>query len=91
MWCGRNDLRILRKELETYQVGLSDRCGLVVANKADLPEARANILRLREEATGLKVVAASAKLGDNLSNVVKEMLRIREESSALHTKDLDGR
>lgn len=50
-----------------------------MANKADLPEGRANLPRLREAANGLKVVGASAKLGDNLSQVVKEMLRIREE------------
>ena len=80
--CGREELRVLSQELEAYQPGLSRRCGFVVANKADLPKARQNIPRLREEAgaAGLKVVPASAMLGDNLSRVVKEMLRIREES-----------
>lgn len=77
---GREELRILRQELESYQPGLSGRVGLVVANKADLPAARANAPRLAEAAcaAGLRIVPASAKLGDNLSKVVKEMLRIRD-------------
>ena len=40
--------------------GLSGRCGLVVANKADLAEGRANLPRLKEEAAtlGLRIVGA---------------------------------
>lgn len=80
--CGREELGILSQELEAYQPGLSSRCGLIVANKADLPNARANAARLRKaaDAAGLRIVPASAKLGDNLSKVVKEMLRIRGAS-----------
>ena len=40
--------------------GLSGRCGLVVANKADLAEGRANLPRLKQEAAtlGLRIVGA---------------------------------
>ena len=50
--------------------GLSGRCGLVVANKADLAEGRANLPRLKEEAAtlGLRIVGAVST--DRLQMVV---------------------
>jgi GTP-binding protein len=42
-------LTLLRAELEAYQPGLGAREAIVVANKIDLPAARDNVQRLREQ------------------------------------------
>ena len=57
--------------------GLSGRCGLVVANKADLAEGRANLPRLKEEAATLGLRIVGAVSNDRLQMVVLDGLRFQ--------------
>lgn len=80
------DLIILRRELEAYRAGLSDRIALVVANKADLlgegsstarADAQEKLTKLRYDVDALfaprtvPVVPISAKLHLNIDRLVQ--------------------
>lgn len=64
----------LRFELEQYERGLSARPHIIVANKIDLPQARANLPALRARLGG-DAIALSAATGENLEEL---LLRLRE-------------
>lgn len=64
----------LKYELEKYKPGLSERPHVVVANKIDLPQARANLPALQAH-LGRKAIALSAVTGENLEEL---LLRIKE-------------
>lgn len=64
----------LKYELEKYKPGLSERPHIVVANKIDLPQARANLPALQAH-LGRKAIALSAVTGENLEEL---LLRIKE-------------
>ncbi|XP_074262842.1 mitochondrial ribosome-associated GTPase 2 isoform X2 [Saimiri boliviensis] len=59
----------LKYELEMYEEGLSERPYAIVANKIDLPEARANLSQLRDH-LGQEVIALSAVTGENLEQLL---------------------
>ncbi|XP_045689301.1 mitochondrial ribosome-associated GTPase 2 [Phyllostomus hastatus] len=67
-------LEALKFELEQYQPGLSRRPHAVVANKVDLPEARANLPALQARLGGT-AIALSAVTGENLEEL---LLRLKE-------------
>uniref|UniRef100_A0A667HCD5 Mitochondrial ribosome associated GTPase 2 n=1 Tax=Lynx canadensis TaxID=61383 RepID=A0A667HCD5_LYNCA len=67
-------LEDLKWELEQHEAGLSQRPHVVVANKVDLPEARAAVPRLRAR-LGPSAVALSAATGENVEAL---LLRLRE-------------
>nr|XP_004410221.2 PREDICTED: mitochondrial ribosome-associated GTPase 2 [Odobenus rosmarus divergens] len=64
----------LKSELEKYEAGLSERPHVVVANKIDLPQARAALPQLRAR-LGQSVVALSATTRENLEEL---LLRLQE-------------
>lgn len=64
----------LKYELEKYERGLSERPHAVVANKIDLPQARANLPTLQARLGG-KAIGLSALTGENLEEL---LLRIKE-------------
>ncbi|XP_027477911.1 mitochondrial ribosome-associated GTPase 2 isoform X1 [Zalophus californianus] len=64
----------LKSELEKYEAGLSERPHVVVANKIDLPQARAALPQLRAR-LGQSVVALSAATRENLEEL---LLRLQE-------------
>ena len=85
------DLVIVRRELEAYRAGLSDRIALVVANKADLlgegsssarAEAQDKLAKLRYDVDALfaprtvPVVPISAKLRLNIDRLVQQLPRL---------------
>nr|XP_011720934.1 mitochondrial ribosome-associated GTPase 2 [Macaca nemestrina]XP_011720935.1 mitochondrial ribosome-associated GTPase 2 [Macaca nemestrina]XP_011720936.1 mitochondrial ribosome-associated GTPase 2 [Macaca nemestrina] len=59
----------LKYELEMYEEGLSERPHAIIANKIDLPEARANLSQLRDH-LGREVIALSALTGENLEQLL---------------------
>ncbi|XP_032113002.1 mitochondrial ribosome-associated GTPase 2 isoform X1 [Sapajus apella] len=59
----------LKYELEMYEEGLSERPHAIIANKIDLPEARANLSQLRDH-LGQEVIALSAVTGENLEQLL---------------------
>jgi len=66
---GRNpveDLQNLRKEIGLYDPTLSSRPWFVVANKMDLPNAKANLNALRERFPAIGVVPISAAKGEGI-------------------------
>lgn len=70
-WTQVEDLKF---ELEKYEQGLSERPHVVVANKIDLPQARANLPALQARLGG-DTIALSATTGENLEEL---LLRIKE-------------
>ena len=59
------DYKILRKEIDEYSQELAERPAIVVANKLDTEEAKANLSRFVEE-TGVKPIAISCASGEGL-------------------------
>ena len=59
------DYKILRKEIDEYSQELAERPALVVANKLDTEEAKANLSRFIEE-TGVRPIAISCASGEGL-------------------------
>lgn len=70
-WAQVEDLKF---ELEKYQQGLSQRPHTVIANKIDLPEARANLPELQARLGGT-AIALSAITGENLEEL---LLRLKD-------------
>lgn len=64
----------LKWELEKHEAGLSQRPHVVVANKIDLPEARAAVAQLRAR-LGPGTIALSAATGENVEAL---LMRLRE-------------
>ncbi|XP_040844186.1 mitochondrial ribosome-associated GTPase 2 isoform X1 [Ochotona curzoniae] len=67
----------LKHELEMYQEGLSQRPHAIVANKLDLPEARASLPQLRAR-LGQGVIALSAATGENLEELLLRLKALHE-------------
>lgn len=70
-WTQLDDLKY---ELEQYDEGLSKRPYTVVANKIDLPQARARLPQLQAH-LGQEAIALSAATGENLEEL---LLRLKE-------------
>jgi len=60
------DFRTLRAELKAYNPALLDLPSLVVANKMDVPEAKANLSAFKRKIRGVKPIAVSAVTGAGL-------------------------
>ncbi len=70
------DFESLRRELELYMKGLSERPCMVVLNKTDLPQAAAEVENLKEQLSGYDVISVSALRKDNVQDLL-ERLRMR--------------
>lgn len=70
-WTQLDDLKY---ELEQYDEGLSERPYAIVANKIDLPQARAQLPQLQAH-LGQEAIALSAATGENLEEL---LLRLKE-------------
>jgi len=76
------DLRILQRELQLYNPALAAKPSLVIANKIDLPGAKAGVARLRA-ATALPVMEVSAKQGRNVGLVVDSLRWLLETQAKM--------
>ncbi|XP_029177291.1 mitochondrial ribosome-associated GTPase 2 isoform X2 [Nylanderia fulva] len=65
-------LEILKYEINQFNERLSNRPHIVVANKIDLPDAEIN-LQLLKKYVDLPIIPVSAKLGTNVSTLLKEI------------------
>ncbi|MBO7742343.1 MAG: 50S ribosome-binding GTPase, partial [Victivallales bacterium] len=71
-----DDLRILRKELEEYEPGMSTWPFVILANKMDMPEAEENLRRLREsEGPDVDIVTACAELAEGTAELIDLLQR----------------
>ncbi|XP_021502026.1 mitochondrial ribosome-associated GTPase 2 isoform X3 [Meriones unguiculatus] len=59
----------LKYELEKYEEGLSERSHVIIANKIDLPQAKAHLPQLQAH-LGQEVIALSALTGENLEQLL---------------------
>ncbi|XP_006126231.2 mitochondrial ribosome-associated GTPase 2 [Pelodiscus sinensis] len=62
-------LQDLKYELDQYEEGLSKRPHVVIGNKIDLPQSKANLLLLKEQVEQ-RVIPLSALTGDNLEELL---------------------
>ncbi|XP_011269531.1 mitochondrial ribosome-associated GTPase 2 isoform X2 [Camponotus floridanus] len=65
-------LEVLKYEISQFNEKLNDRPQIVVANKMDLPNAEVNLQSLKKY-INLPVIPISAKLGTNISTLLKEI------------------
>ncbi|KAF2356723.1 GTP binding domain [Trinorchestia longiramus] len=80
-------LEVLKRELDLYDKGLSQRPYAVVANKIDLPEAKENLEELKAR-VDLPVVGISAKHGDSVKELMSLLRWLTERnSSTIHKHD----
>ncbi|XP_037009450.2 mitochondrial ribosome-associated GTPase 2 isoform X3 [Artibeus jamaicensis] len=77
-WAQLEDLKF---ELEKYQQGLSQRPQAVIANKVDLPEARANLPELQARLGGT-AIALSAVTGENLEGLLLCLKQLHDAHTA---------
>ncbi|KAK9764464.1 GTPase of the mitochondrial inner membrane that associates with the large ribosomal subunit [Basidiobolus ranarum] len=79
-----NDFETLKKELELYSNGLTERASLVVANKADISErAKKNYLEFQKLHPGLEIVPISAKYKKNITKVTASIRKLVEEQNRI--------
>lgn len=71
----------LKYELEQYEEGLSQRPHVIVANKIDLPEARARLPELRAR-LGATAIALSAATGENLEALLQHLKELHDSHAA---------
>lgn len=71
-----DDLATLRSELEHYEEGLSRRPSLIIANKMDLPEASANLERLRQAEKAHTIIPVCAELGEHTTEVIQALRQL---------------
>lgn len=76
-----NHLQSLQYELSQFSPKLRDRSQLVIANKIDLPDTEENVEKLRDS-TDLPVLPVSAKMGLNITNLLKHVRMIYDKNAA---------
>ena len=69
----RNDYAVLLNELASYSEELTERKKIVVANKMDLPDAKANLAKFKRKYKGLEVIPISAKDGIGIEDVTDKI------------------
>ncbi|TKC45016.1 hypothetical protein EI555_003528, partial [Monodon monoceros] len=77
-WTQLDDLKY---ELEQYREGLSERPHAVVANKVDLPQARARLPQLQAR-LGREAIALSAATGENLEGLLLHLKELHDDHVA---------
>ena len=83
------DFQVLRKELEAYMDGLSDRVMLIAANKMDLPESQANLDEFILQAdTDLEIFPLSAANDGTIPEFQEKLRRLHEKAEL---RDLEAK
>ncbi|XP_005362811.1 mitochondrial ribosome-associated GTPase 2 isoform X4 [Microtus ochrogaster] len=67
----------LKYELEKYEEGLSERSHVIIANKIDIPQARAHLPQLQAR-LGQEVIALSALTGENLEQLLLHLKALHD-------------
>ncbi|XP_076657499.1 mitochondrial ribosome-associated GTPase 2 isoform X4 [Halictus rubicundus] len=66
------DFNTLKHEITQFNIKLNERSVLIAANKMDLPEAKEN-LEILTKKINLPIIPISAKIGTNVSTLLKEI------------------
>lgn len=70
------DYKIIREELKKYSPKLAERPEIIIANKADLPDAEGNLKRFEKAYPDKKVYLASAATGQDVDKVKYAIVNI---------------
>ncbi|XP_011170501.1 mitochondrial ribosome-associated GTPase 2 isoform X2 [Solenopsis invicta] len=79
-------LEILKYEINQFNKNLNDRPHIIVANKIDLPDAEVNLQLLRDH-VDLPIIPISAKIGTNVSTLLKEIRILYDNLKTDTTED----
>lgn len=77
----------LMYELEQFGGSLSNRPQLVVANKMDMPASKSNYERLQEELNNPSILGISAKMGQNLAQLLNTIRNVYEQHKTRQQED----
>ncbi|XP_012540765.1 mitochondrial ribosome-associated GTPase 2 isoform X2 [Monomorium pharaonis] len=80
-------LEILKYEINQFNEKLNNRPHIIVANKIDLPDAEVNLQLFRERIDS-PIIPISAKIGTNISTLLKE-IRILYDNLKVNTTEKD--
>ena len=75
-----NDYRVINDELKQYQLRLTERPQVVVANKMDLPHAQENLKRFQETYPDLKVYETITLITEGVQPVLYEVAKLLKET-----------
>jgi GTP-binding protein len=75
----RDDVRVIRRELELYNPDLAKRPLVIAANKMDLPGAAENLTLLQQDFPELKIYPISAVVGTGIKKLLYDLADILEE------------
>ena len=76
-----NDYLLINKELEQYNPKLLLRPQIVVANKMDLPIAKENFVKFKNQCKDVDIIPISAYTNDNISNLLFKIADILDTIS----------
>lgn len=88
---GRNpldDLKALRRELELYNPELAARPWCIVANKMDMPEAKAHLKACRKKHPGITILPVCAELGEGIPELKGFLQQKAEDEEARKEAEL---
>ncbi|XP_018561570.1 mitochondrial ribosome-associated GTPase 2 [Anoplophora glabripennis] len=77
---------VLQNELMQFNKNLKERPQLVIANKIDIPESEENVDKLKEN-VNLPVIPVSAKLGTNISTLLREIRILYDKNRELEDQE----
>ncbi|XP_035731873.1 mitochondrial ribosome-associated GTPase 2-like isoform X1 [Vespa mandarinia] len=81
-------LEILSYEINQFNKNLNNRSFIVVANKMDLPKAKEN-LQLLKEKIDMPIIPISAKVGINISTLLKQIRILYDELKKENDKSMN--
>ncbi|XP_077289876.1 mitochondrial ribosome-associated GTPase 2 isoform X2 [Arctopsyche grandis] len=74
-----DQFKSLQFELSQYSEELVTRPRLIIGNKIDLPESQSNLPKFQKYFKDIKVLPISAKMGTNISDLLKKIREIYDE------------
>lgn len=74
-----DQFKSLQFELSQYSEELVTRPRLIIGNKIDLPESQSNLPKFQKYFKDIKVLPISAKMGTNISDLLKRIREIYDE------------
>lgn len=87
-----SDYHIINNELKEYKMNLSKRPQIVVANKMDMPDAKENLIRFKQELPDVEIIEISALTYENLDQLlykIADLLEVTNEFSLFEEDEID--
>lgn len=87
-----NDYKVINEELKSYKMNLIKRPQIVVANKMDMPGAKENLIKFKNEYKDLEIIEISAMNHQNLDELIfkiADVLDKTEEFSLIEDDEMN--